>query len=203
MRAVTGLWRWRHNPVCRATDLTEGWVALVALVLLCVAAPLAGLLVGAAADASLQRTAAEQQRERHATTARVVAAPGAEAAGQDAGGRADRPLPATVVARWTGPDGTVRTGSVSTGTRTAALDPGDAFRIWTDTEGLPVNQPLSAGVAREHAVLAGAGTALGAAALVEGARLLVVRRLVRRRYTLLDREWARAGPDWGRTGAGG
>ena len=31
MRAISGLWRWRHNPLRRATDLAEAWVALAAL----------------------------------------------------------------------------------------------------------------------------------------------------------------------------
>jgi len=57
MRAVTGLWRWRRNPLCRATDLAEAWVALVALVLIAVVAPVTGALVGAAADGSLQQAA--------------------------------------------------------------------------------------------------------------------------------------------------
>ena len=28
MRAITGLWRWRHNPLRRRTDVAEGWIAL-------------------------------------------------------------------------------------------------------------------------------------------------------------------------------
>ncbi|MEW2257347.1 hypothetical protein AB0924_19370, partial [Streptomyces sp. NPDC047869] len=61
MRAIAGLWRWRRNPLRRATDLTEAWVALVALVLIAVAAPVTGTLIGVTAQDSLQRSAREQQ----------------------------------------------------------------------------------------------------------------------------------------------
>ena len=44
--------------------------------------------------------------------------------------------------------------------------------------------------------------ALVAAGMAEGCRRLIVRGMVRRRYARLDKAWERAGPDWGRTGAG-
>ena len=31
MRAISGLWRWRDNPLRRATDLAEAWLALAVL----------------------------------------------------------------------------------------------------------------------------------------------------------------------------
>ncbi|WP_425587900.1 hypothetical protein [Streptomyces marokkonensis] len=34
MRTIAGLWRWRHNPLCRTTDLTEARVALAGLLLI-------------------------------------------------------------------------------------------------------------------------------------------------------------------------
>jgi hypothetical protein len=45
--AIRGLWRWRRNPLRRATDLVEAWLALVVLLLVLVAAPVIGSLVGA------------------------------------------------------------------------------------------------------------------------------------------------------------
>lgn len=41
MRAVGGLRRWRRNPLRRATDLAEAWLALTVLLLVTLAAPLA------------------------------------------------------------------------------------------------------------------------------------------------------------------
>ncbi|MDV9192577.1 hypothetical protein R6L23_30955, partial [Streptomyces sp. SR27] len=72
MRAAIGLWRWRHNPLRRSTDLAEAWVAFVAAALLCVLVPLTGWAAGASANGSLQRAARTQQEQRAPTTARVV-----------------------------------------------------------------------------------------------------------------------------------
>ncbi|MFB9392742.1 hypothetical protein ACFPM3_24330 [Streptomyces coeruleoprunus] len=199
---AAGLRRWRHNALCRTTDLVEAWVAFVALLLLCVGAPLAGLLVGGAADASLQRSARLQQEQRHTVTAQVVGpAPAARSALPARAETAEQQLRGPVTARWTAPDGSHRTGTVTVSRETA--EPGDTLTLWTDVRGRPVTRPLGPDTAREHAVLAGAGAAATAAALVEGARRLVVWRLTQRRYARLDRAWAAAGPDWGRTGAGG
>jgi F0F1-type ATP synthase membrane subunit c/vacuolar-type H+-ATPase subunit K len=196
-----GLWRWRHNALCRTTDLAEAWVAFAALVLICLVAPAAGWLFGAATLASLQETARLQQAHRHPVTAEVLGpARGSDIGPRDPGASADHRIRTPVRAGWTAPDGTLRTGTVTVARQSA--QPGDTVRIWTDGRGRPVNPPMNAATAREHAVLAGAGVAVASAALVEGVRRSVVRQLTQRRYARLDREWARTGPDWGRTGAG-
>ena len=79
---------------------------------------------------------------------------------------------------------------------------GDQFRIWTDQQGRTVARPLDSATAATHAALAGFGAAMLAAGLLEGGRRLVVWRMVRRRYARWDQAWDKAGPDWGRTGAG-
>ena len=200
MRAIRGLWRWRHNPVRRTTDLVEAWLAAAALLLVLVVAPVAGVLVGSFVGDALLRSVRDQQHTRFETTATVVRElPGASfvtdpeaVSGQSARSR--------VEADWTAPDGSAHHGPV-----TAALDtphPGDRFALWTDTQGHPLGRPLDAATAKTHAVLAGIGAALCAAGLVEGARRAVVWGMVRRRYARWDQAWDRAGPDWGRTGAG-
>lgn len=201
MRTATGLWRWRHNPLRRATDLFEAWVALVAAVLLVTAAPAVGWITANLTDESLRQSVRMQRQQRHAVTATVLRpAPPHKPAPYDpessAAGEQRRP----VVAKWTAADGSRHTGTVSTVLRT--VRPGDTFTIWTDPAGRIVNRPMDAATAGVHAVLAGIGAAFAAAGLVECARRLVVWRLVRRRYARLDRGWAAAGPDWGRTGAG-
>lgn len=199
MRAISGLWRWRHNPLCRRTDLAEAWTALAALLLVALAAPLIGCLVGGAAQDALQQSVRAQHKARHLVTATVVRplAPSPPDADPESawGGEPH----SRVVAHWTAQDGTARNGTV-----TARLDdprPGDRFRIWTDAKGRTVARPLDTATATTHAVLAGIGAALVAAGLVEGCRRLIVREMVRRRHARLDRAWERAGPDWGRTGA--
>ncbi|MEU7024078.1 hypothetical protein ABZ990_25950 [Streptomyces sp. NPDC046203] len=201
MRAATGLWRWRHNPLRRTTDLIEAWVALTAAVLLCLGAPLAGWTVGTAADTSLRREAKTQARERFSTVARVVSVTDRRAEGPAAADPVEehRPRPA-VVAVWTAPDGTPRSGTLATSRQQAR--PGVTFLLWTDRSGRIAAPPMLPSVARAHALITGFTVALFAGILVETARRLAVRLLLRRRYARLDRAWAEAGPDWGRTGTG-
>ncbi|MFJ8082426.1 hypothetical protein ACIQ6Y_17610 [Streptomyces sp. NPDC096205] len=199
MRAISGLWRWRHNPLRRGTDLAEAWVCLAALLLMLVAAPVIGTLVGSAADESLQRSVREQQRRRHQVTARVVeelkhTAPAADPE------TASRDTRSRVLASWSAPDGTERRGPVTAPLRDP--EPGDRFALWTDRQGRPAVRPLDPATATTHAVIAGIGAALLAALLVELARRLALWRMIRRRYACWDQAWDRAGPDWGRTGTG-
>ncbi|MEU2263979.1 hypothetical protein ABZ557_27750 [Streptomyces sp. NPDC019645] len=201
MRAVSGLWRWRHNPLRRTTDLVEAWVACAAVLLLVLAVPAAGWGLGGLAEEALRESVREQAAERRPAVARVLRAgpaPGHTTADPDSA--VDQRIRRPVVAEWTAPDGTRRSGTVATAVRTAR--PGDTLRIWTDARGDPVARPMDPGTARAHSVLAGLGAAAAAAGLVEAVRRLVVRGLMQRRYEELDREWAKAGPDWGRTGAG-
>ncbi|KUL46281.1 Rv1733c family protein [Streptomyces regalis] len=200
MRAIIGLWRWRHNPLRRATDLAEAWVALGALLLILVVTPLVGCLVGAAAQGALQKSVREQRASRHLVTATVVRKVEGSSLDADPEAATGRDMRTRVVADWTAPDGSVHQGSVM-----ASLDtprPGDRFTMWTDRQGRTVARPLDSATAATHAVLAGFGAALLAAGLVEGSRRLVVWRMVRRRYARWDQAWDKAGPDWGRTGTG-
>ncbi|MFE9096887.1 hypothetical protein [Streptomyces sp. NPDC007264] len=200
MRAIGGLWRWRHNPLRRTTDLVESWVALVALLLILVAAPVAGCLAGAAADNSLQRSVRDQWRTRHLVTATVVRKLGRGSPDPDPETSSARDAHSRVLADWTAPDGTARHGAVLAALKSP--HPGDRFRLWTDDHGRTVSRPLDGATATTHAVLAGFGVAAMTAALVEGGRRLIVWRMVCRRYARWDQAWDKAGPDWGRTGTG-
>jgi hypothetical protein len=201
MRAIRGLWRWRHNPLRRPTDLAEAWVALVALVLIAVAAPVTGGLVGAVAQDSLQQSVREQQHTRHLVTATVVRAlkdtPSLET---DPDAAAVRESRHRVLADWTAPDGTAQHGAALADLKSPHA--GDHFAVWTDPQGRISTPPLDSPTATTHAVLAGFGAALLIAGLVEGVRRLAVRRMIRRRYACWDQAWDRAGPDWGKAGTG-
>ncbi|MFI9803817.1 hypothetical protein ACIHEJ_05500 [Streptomyces sp. NPDC052301] len=200
MRALRGLWRWRRNPLRRATDLAEAWVALVALVLIAVAAPVTGCVVGAVAQDSLQRAVREQQHTRHLVTATVVRDLGDAPLETDPDTTAAREARRRVLADWTAPDGTRRRGRTLTDLKSP--NTGDHFALWTDPDGRIAPRPLDTATATTHAVLAGIGAALLAAGLVEGVRRLTVWRMVRRRYARWDQAWDRAGPDWGKAGTG-
>ncbi|CAL9325919.1 hypothetical protein SUDANB51_00697 [Streptomyces sp. enrichment culture] len=200
VRAISGLWRWRRNPLCRATDLAEAWVALAALLLILLIAPVAGFLVGGAAQDALQRSVREQHETRHSVTATVVRKLDPSPLDADPETSTGRDLRNRVLADWTAPDGTHHQGPVLASLK----DPqrGDEFRIWTDRQGRMVARPLDSATASTHAVLAGFGAALAVGGLVEGGRRLIVWRMVRVRYARWDQAWDKAGPDWGRTGTG-
>ncbi|MFF5899604.1 hypothetical protein ACFY8O_27265 [Streptomyces argenteolus] len=202
VRAVLGIRRWRHNPVCRPTDRHEAWVALVALLMMVLAAPVLGWVSGSLTDEALQRVVRSQHAQRHLTSAVVVrGASGGSLFAQDPETAVTEDTTRrSVVAGWRAPDGTARTGTVSTASEVTT--PGTRIQIWTDREGRPAMRPMDAPTARTHAVLAGVGVAVLVGGLTEGVRRLVVWRMTLRRYERLDRAWAEVGPDWGRTGTG-
>jgi hypothetical protein len=200
MSVITGLWRWRHNPLRRATDLVEAWGTLLAALLLAIAAPAAGAVGGAVVDSSLRGTMRAQYEQRHLTTAVVTGRPpGSHRKAYDPESARPHDLGSRVSAIWQAPDGSRRTGTLHAPGR----DPraGTTFRAWTDANGEPVAAPMNPVTARIHAVLAGSLTAALAAALVLCGRRLFVRRLILARHRRLDQAWAKTGPDWGRTGA--
>ncbi|MFJ3309927.1 hypothetical protein ACIPSA_44395 [Streptomyces sp. NPDC086549] len=200
MRAISGLWRWRRNPLRRTTDLVEAWVALAALLLVVVAAPVIGSLVGAVAQDSLQRSVLDQHRSRLPVTATVVRELDSARLEPDPDTTSAHDTHSRVLADWTAPDGTRQHGAVMSNLKSPHK--GDHFGLWTDPHGRMVARPLDSATATTHAVLAGLGAALLAAGAVEAGRRLIVWRMVRRRYARWDQAWDRAGPDWGRTGTG-
>ncbi|MBW8737794.1 MAG: hypothetical protein JF621_11900 [Streptomyces turgidiscabies] len=200
MRVIGGLWRWRHNPLRRATDLAEAWVALAALLLILLAAPLIGVLVGGAAQDALRQAVREQREARHLVTATVVRKLARSPLEPDPDSASAREARSRVRADWTGPDGTPQHATVMASLKSP--HPGDHFTLWTDGQGRIAARPLDTATATTHAVLAGFCAAALSAGFAEGGRRLIVRRMVRRRYARWDQAWERAGPDWGRTGTG-
>ncbi|GAA2935178.1 Rv1733c family protein [Streptomyces enissocaesilis] len=200
MRAAAGVWRWRRNPLCRTTDLVEAWAAFATVLLIVFLAPAVGRLCGTLTHAALQESVRVQHEQRHRTTALVVRAAPGPAMPADPEIPSERAPHTRVVANWTARDGSRHTGTVPT-TRRAA-QPGDRFPVWTDERGRVVGRPMDDVTASTHATVAGIGATAAAAVFFEGGRRLFVWRLTLRRYTRLDRAWAGAGPDWGRTGTG-
>lgn len=197
---MTGLWTWRRSPLCRRTDLTEAWLALCAVVLLVVGAPLAGLAGGLTAHGELAGIVREQRLHRHpvwatarqpVTVGRPLDGPGSARPDERRGGY-------PVLAFWKPPDGARRTGTVQA---VRPVRPGERFRVWTDDHGALTAPPLSADVAAAHSVAAGLVAGVLSGIAVEAGRRAAVRRLQRRRHARWDEEWARIGPDWGRAGS--
>jgi hypothetical protein len=200
VRAIAGLWRWRHNPLCRKTDLAEAWVALATALLIAIGAPVAGVLTGTLSENALLKSVHQQQRERHEVTATVIRTVRQSPPDPDPETVAARDARSHVIAGWRAPDGTRRHGTVTTGLQSPRA--GEKFTIWTDAHGTVVARPLDRVSATTHAVLAGIGASAVVAASLDGARRLVMWRIVRRRYARWDRAWEKTGPDWGRTGTG-
>ncbi|MFD8386510.1 hypothetical protein ACFV2X_49815 [Streptomyces sp. NPDC059679] len=199
MRTIRGLWRWRRNPLRRGTDLAEAWAALLAVLLIVLVAPAVGWMAGSLTNGALQDAVREQRAHRQLVTATVVKVLPHPRIDSDPETASARDAHRRVFAKWTGPDGSRHSGAL--GTHPGA-DPGEQFRLWTDGQGRPTGRPLDEATAATHAVLAGLAAGAASAGLFEGARRLVVWRLMRRRYAQWDIEWERAGQDWGRAGAG-
>ncbi|MEV7194224.1 hypothetical protein AB0N81_20825 [Streptomyces sp. NPDC093510] len=200
MRAIVGLWRWRRNPLCRGTDLAEAWMALAALVLITVAAPVVGVFTTSLSRDALLASVHQQREDRHAITGTVLRKVASPPIDPDPETSSARDAHSRVLARWQAPDRTDHYGVVLSDLETPR--PGDHFRLWTDEHGKVVGRPLDGATATTHAVLAGFGAATAAVGLIEGTRRLLLWRIVRARHARLDRAWEKAGPDWGRTGTG-
>ncbi|WTI12440.1 DUF3592 domain-containing protein [Streptomyces sp. NBC_00820] len=181
------LWRWRRNPLRRRADVVEAWVVLGAWLL----TVLTGVLAGLAGARSVEHGLARERATWHTAVARVVAdAPGRSSSAARDGER----LWAEV--RWTVADGSAHTGQARVAPGSKA---GTPVTVWTDPQGHLVTRPTTASEAAFRATLIGAlvGVSAGAVPFVGG---LVLRgRLERRRMDRWDAEWARLGPQWGRT----
>ncbi|MFF6961390.1 hypothetical protein [Streptomyces sp. NPDC008317] len=192
-------WRWRRNPLRRRSDLVEAWLGVATVVLLC-ATPALGWWAGSSVDRALQRVVRTENAQRRLVPATVLDPPDTTTpAVADKVGTAD-PRRGDLL-RWKSPDGE----SVY-----SATVPGDievwrkgGIWLWTDRSGELVAPPLDSATAATHSVLAGTAAATSAAGFLMIVRQLVMWRLMSRRLTSWERDWARVGQDWGRAGAGG
>jgi hypothetical protein len=198
--AIIGLWRWRHNPLRRTTDLVEAWLALAALLLVLVAAPLVGAAVGASVQGTLQKAVRDQRKDRHQVAAVVVRKLSRGPLAPDPETPSGRDAHSRVLADWTAPDGTPQRGTVVASLKSPR--PGDHFSMWTDRHGRIVGRPLDSATATAHAVLAGFGAAVLSAGLLEGGRRSILWHMIRRRHARWDQAWDKAGPDWGKADTG-
>jgi hypothetical protein len=185
-------WRWRRNPLRRGTDVAEAWLRLATTLLLCLV-PLLGWRAGQSVDRTLQGLVRTQHAERTLVTATVMPTNGH-------GARAQGSAAADDVLRWTAPDHTVHTETVS-----AELEvwSGSKVMLWTDRHGTLVPPPLDRATAATHSVLAGIAAAMAAGGALLICHSILMWRLMVRRIDFWEREWARVGQDWGRAGAGG
>jgi hypothetical protein len=175
------------NPLRRRTDRIATWLAAQFLVVVLIGVPLSGVLAftwaGRAGAAELR--AERSWREVPAVLLRSVPVSGS-VAGSVFGY-------SWVPARWTAPDGRVRSGDIPV---EVGLSAGRTVPMWVDATGTPTDVPLT-----HRAVLARAATAATVAALL----LLIVLfclaavgrwLLERRRLADWELAWSIVGPQW-------
>ncbi|MEU6813925.1 hypothetical protein [Streptomyces sp. NPDC046860] len=180
------LWRFRRGPLRRRADMVEGWV-LLGLWLLTL---LAGTVAGLAAARSVEHGLAHERATWHPMVAYVVSrAPGRSGSRSSSGERVWARV------RWTGSDGSLRTGEIRVA---PGAETGAPVAVWTDGRGRLVTRPATASEAAVRAAFIGTLTGAGAAAVPFAGGRLLLARLERRRLALWDAEWARLGPRWGR-----
>ncbi|MEV8592285.1 hypothetical protein [Streptomyces sp. NPDC052012] len=183
------LWRWRRNPLKRRADRIESWFLLASWTLVLLIAASAGAAVSHSVERELARERAEWRRVEAHLTER---APGT-ARGDGRDSRADH---VWATARWTAADGSVHTGQIRVQAGSVA---GTPVTVWTDRRGRQVTRPATVSEARFRAVLVGAVAALGASVVPFAAARALRTRLEDRRLEEWDAEWARLGPQWGRS----
>jgi hypothetical protein len=176
------------NPLRRRTDKIAACAAALLLAAFLIGAP---LLSAAAAGWAGRPGAAELRAERswHQVSAILLRATPPPAAADGVLGYS------LVLARWTAPDGRVRTGRIPVSAHLAA---GRTVRLWVDAAGLPVGPPLT-----HRQVVADEATAAAAASVALGIILLCLawagrRVLDRRRLAEWEAAWAAVGPQWTR-----
>ena len=181
---------WGRNPLRRTTDRVEAWLTLVLVATMVVIAPLAVSRAAHAAYRDTIRTAAWEVQHRFQVEAVLL-----EDARQDPTG--DEPPPQEnipTIARWTGRDGIVHTGTAYADNGTRA---GTTIRIWIDDRGL-LSGPPSRRDPRVDAAMAALLTVCGIAAGFAGIRRILRWLLDRRRMRAWQLEWMTTEPGWSR-----
>lgn len=172
-----------RNPMRRRVDRVEAWLIAVTVLLLLVAAPIAGTHFAA------QRQADQDASTRAAPAYPVKATVGAARSGtsQMAGPGTDR------AARWTGPDGSPHRGTVVAPYR---MRNGQTMTIWTNAHGYQREQPRTA--AQMHADASAFGGFVAAGIILVGLGVVWAghRLLDRHRFADWDAQWAQIAPHW-------
>ncbi len=186
-RMIRG-WRPDSNPLRRRTDRAEGAIVAGLLALFLASAPLAALTAWHLTYAASLRTERTQQATRHQVPAILLADAPAPAR------QAHWPLPeAQVLAQWTAPDGTPRTGKITVivGTRAGTTVP-----VWADASGRLHSPPLQHVKVTSRALLAATLAPIMLGLLLLFAGWLARRVLDRRRLAGWDADWWVTGPQW-------
>ncbi|MEV5571353.1 hypothetical protein AB0L06_14985 [Spirillospora sp. NPDC052269] len=175
-----------RSDLRRPVDRVQRAIAFVLLGLALIAVPLAALSCARWSYRSGMRAESAERSVRVRTVAT------AEAIGVGASG--DRYVHETLRAHWTAPDGSTRTGIL---TSWKNAKPGSRHTIWVDPRGTSTTPPRPHGRTVTDAAYAATGAGLAAALPLLGLYLAVRRRCDRHRYALWEAGWARMDADAG------
>jgi hypothetical protein len=185
--------RWRRwagldrSPLCRPCDRFEARAGALLLLAFVALAPLAGWLAGGATYRASAQTEHLEGSARTSVPAVLLAD-----ANPPPVGFAVLPSVA-VLARWTAPDGTPRTGAIVV---TMSAPAGTAVPVWTDRAGNLVDPPRGHDQTAMRASVAAIVVVFGLAALLVAARAAVRHAVNRRRMASWDAAWSRVAPWW-------
>ena len=191
MRRMGTLWhelRPDRNPLRRACDRAEAALLAAPLAAFLVVVPLAAIIGGGRAYGAGLRVERAEQAARHPVPAVLLAA---------APERGHEEYKPRVLARWTAPDGTPRSGRIIAPPGTPA---GRMVTLWIDVSGRPTGKPLEAadviGRAIATALFVAMIAAVAAGSALLSAAVLVRWVLFRRRLAAWEAEWRAVGPHW-------
>lgn len=178
---------WARMPLRRGSDRVQAWLTFVLVVTMVLVAPWVIWWAGRTTYRGSERASA-WERQHHVPVQAVLLD---DASRQGDGGDA---VTVRVKARWTAPDGALRTATISA---PEGLRAGSSLPIWVDDHGTVVPRPGRRSPTVDAAVVAllAAG---GLATSLSGVRRIVVWRLDRRRLRSWEAEWLIVGPRWSR-----
>lgn len=185
-RLIRGL-RPDRNPLRRPSDRAETAIIAGLLLAFAVGAPFTAATAANWTRAASLREAQAQQAAWHQVPA-VLLKDASPDSYLEYG-----PSTASVLARWTAPDGARRTGIIDAPSGTRA---GTTVSIWTDQSGKLTGPPLQPAQVNDRAALAVTLAPLILAILVLAAWKLTRRELYRRRFAAWDADWRATGPRW-------
>jgi hypothetical protein len=172
-----------RNPLRRRSEALEARVVLGLLAAFLVSAPLLGIAAGRWADHAGLREQRQQRDWQQVSATLLRPAPGEMIIAYGA----------WALARWTAPDGQVRTGDIAV---TGNGWTGGKVSMWVDRQGWPTGPPLSHQQLADRAIGAAVLAPVGLALLLSGIGLLVHYLLNRRRLAGWEAAWASIGPHW-------
>lgn len=179
---------WR-NPLARPADRLQAVSLLLALAIWLIGLPVAAVM-GSLIWPAVSVNAEDQQHSRTMITG-VLLADAPHFVFTEQGVAISDVVQAT--AKWTAPDGTPRSGTVSTKNGGRA---GQEVTFWVDSSGAVTDPPTSTAAAAAITVLAAAGIWLAWGALLLALWTGLRSRLNRQRSSEWDRKWEQVEPLW-------